>query len=151
MQKFYDKNKIILEKTMKDNGFKKEYIQNIEIIHESIANAIVYRYDTRVNLSSRINLLDKDNAITKRFNYKQCKKENANYNVYDYLASTRNYYTHLDTKDYILKSEYLPGYIRRLEKIFISNLLLLIIDDEEYIKNLLSSDRYLSIYDNRDI
>lgn len=151
LQKFYDKNKIILEKTMKDNGFKKEYIQNIEIIHESIANAIVYRYDTRVNLSSRINLLDKDNAITKRFNYKQCKKENANYNVYDYLASTRNYYTHLDTKDYILKSEYLPGYIRRLEKIFISNLLLLIIDDEEYIKNLLSSDRYLSIYDNRDI
>lgn len=151
LQKFYDKNKIILEKTMKDNGFKKEYIQNIEIIHESIANAIVYRYDTRVNLSSRINLLDKDNAITKRFNYKQCKKENANYNVYDYLASTRNYYTHLDTKDYILKSEYLPGYIRRLEKIFISNLLLLIIDDEEHIKNLLSSDRYLSIYDNRDI
>lgn len=151
MQKFYDENKISLEKAMKDNDFKKEYIQNIDNIHESVANAIVYRYDTRVNLASRIKKIDKNSIMTKRFEYKQCKKENNNCNVYDYLANTRNYYTHLDTKDYILKDEYLPGYIRRLEKIFINNLLLLVTDDEKYIKDILSKDEYLSIYDNRDI
>ncbi len=151
LQKFYDENKISLEKAMKDNDFKKEYIQNIDNIHESVANAIVYRYDTRVNLASRIKKIDKNSIIAKRFEYKQCKKENNNYNVYDYLANTRNYYTHLDTKDYILKEEYLPGYIRRLEKIFINNLLLLVTDDEKYVKDILSKDEYLSIYDNRDI
>ena len=151
LQKFYDENKISLEKAMKDNDFKKEYIQNIDNIHESVANAIVYRYDTRVNLASRIKKIDKNSIMAKRFEYKQCKKENNNYNVYDYLANTRNYYTHLDTKDYILKEEYLPGYIRRLEKIFINNLLLLITDDEKYVKDILSKDEYLSIYDNRDI
>ena len=148
---FYDKNKITLEKTMKDRGFKKEYIKNIEDIHEDIANAIVYRYDTRVKLSSRIKALDKNNIITKRFNYKHCKKKDVNCNVYDYLSNTRNYYTHLDTNDCILRDEYLPGYIRRLEKIFINNLLLLIINDEDYVKKVLDKDEYLSIYDNRDI
>ena len=148
LQKFYDENKISLEKAMKDNDFKKEYIQNIDNIHESVANAIVYRYDTRVNLASRIKKIDKNSIMAKRFEYKQGKKENNEDNVYDYLANIRNYYTHLDTKEYILKEEYLPGYIRRLEKIFINNLLLLVTDDEKYVKDILSKDEYLSIYDN---
>lgn len=136
---------------MKDRGFKKEYIKNIEDIHEDIVNTIVYHYDTRIKLSSRIKTLDKNDIITKRFNYKHCKKKDVNCNVYDYLSNTRNYYTHLDTNDCILRDEYLPGYIRRLEKIFINNLLLLIINDEEYVKKVLDKDEYLSIYDNRDI
>lgn len=151
LQRFYEENKISLEKAMKDNDFKKEYIQNIDNIHESVANAIVYQYDRRVKLASRIKKIDKNNIMPKRFEYKQCKKEDSKSNVYDYLANTRNYYTHLNTKDYILKEEYLPGYVRRLEKIFISNLLFLVIDDEKYVEDVLNKDEYLSIYDNRDI
>ncbi len=148
---FYKKHKEDLEKELKNNNFKREYIKNIEKIHEDIANAIVYKYDNRITLSKRIKDIDKNLILKETFNIKHCTRKNDNYSVYDYLANTRNYYTHLDNGEYIIKDEYIPCYCRKLEKLFVNKLLNMIIDDKKYLEERLNIDTYLTIYDYRDI
>ncbi len=152
LEDFYKNHKKELEEKMKKNDFKKEYIKNIEKIHEDIASSIVYKYDNRVNLSKRIKDIDQNSILNKNFNKeKHCTKIKSGCNIYDYLANTRNYYTHLDKDDYIIKDEYIPGYCRKLEKLFVNKLLNFIITDKKYIDEIIQKDRYLSVYDDRDI
>lgn len=149
--KFYKQHKKELEKELKENNFKKEYIKNIENIHENIANAIVYKYDNRITLSKRLKDIDQNFILNKNFNPKHCTKTNNDYSIYDYLANTRNYYTHLDKGEYIIKDKYIPGYCRKLEKLFISKLLNLIIKDKKYVDEKIQKDIYLRLYDDRDL
>lgn len=148
---FYKKHKGELEKELKNNNFKKEYIKNIEKIHEDIANAIIYKYDNRITLSKRIKDIDQKLILKKNFNFKHCTRKNENYSIYDYLANTRNYYTHLDNGEYIIKDEYIPGYCRKLEKLFVNKLLNFIITDKKYIEERIRIDGYLRLYDDRDM
>lgn len=146
LKKFYDENKDNLIKKIKDKGFKSKYIENIEKIHEEIANSVVYRYNNRISLSTRIRDFDDKKELSNIFDTKQCIKIKPNHNVYDYIANTRNFYTHLYTKNYILKDKYIPIYTRALEKIFIRHLLKLIIENNDDIENSISNDNYLNVY-----
>lgn len=148
---FYKKHKKELEEELKQSNFKKEYIKNIENIHEDIANAIVYKYDNRITLSKRLKDIDQNFILNKKFDIKHCTKINKKYSIYDYLANTRNYYTHLDKGEYIIKDEYIPGYCRKLEKLFVSKLLNLIIIDKKYLNERICIDGYLRLYDDRDL
>ena len=149
--KFYGQHKKELEDELKKNNFKKEYIKNIENIHEDIANAIVYKYDNRITLSKRLKDIDQNFILNKHFKLKHCTKINVNYSVYDYLANTRNYYTHLNNKKYIIKSEYIPGYCIKMEKLFVNKLLNSIITNKKYIDEKIQLDKYLGLYDDRDL
>lgn len=149
--KFYEQHKKELLEELKKSNFKKEYIKNIENIHEDIANAVVYKYDNRITLSKRLKDIDQNSILNKNFNLKHCTKTKSNYNIYDYLANTRNYYTHLDKGEYIIKDKYIPGYCRKLEKLSVNKLLNLIIIDKKYIDEKIQLDIYLRLYDDRDL
>lgn len=147
---FYKEYKEDLVKRLKKSEFKKKYINNIEEIHEEIANSIVYKYDMRIDLAKRIKDIDKKNQLKLKFDEKHFTKIKDSYTVYDYMANTRNYYTHLDKSEYIIKDIYMPCYCRIMEKLFINELLNCIITDKKYIDERLIRDQYLTIYDNRD-
>lgn len=102
-------------------------------------------------MSKRLKDIDQNFILNKNFNPKHCTKTNNDYSIYDYLANTRNYYIHLDKGEYIIKDKYIPGYCRKLEKLFISKLLNLIIKDKKYVDEKIQKDIYLRLYDDRDL
>ena len=150
LKKFYKKYKLELTRDLKKSDFKKKYIQDIETIHEEIANSMVYKYDNRVDLAKRIKDLDYNCELVKRFKTNHVTSIDYSKTVYNYIANTRNYFTHLDKKKFIIKDIYIPGYNRILEKIFVGEILKLIISDNEYINKCLQRDPYLTLYDDID-
>lgn len=74
-------------------------------------------------------------------------KKCENMNVYNYIANTRNYYTHLSSNNSnIISDNVLSKYIRSLEKIIVHNLMKEIQLDENIISNLLQTDMYLNAW-----
>lgn len=102
-------------------------------------------------MSKRLKDIDQNFILNKNFNLKHCTKANNDYSIYDYLANTKNYYTHLDKGKYIIKDKYIPRYFRKLEKLFISKLLNLIIKDKKFVYEKIQKDIYLRLYDDRDL
>lgn len=150
LNNFYKIHKNELEQSLKENNFKKEYVKNIGRIHENIANEIVYKYENRITLSTRIKELDCKQILKEKFKYEHCKAKNNEYSVYKYLANTRNYYTHLDNNKYIIKDQFIPNYCRKMERILINELLSVVINDQSYVEEKIKKDEYLTIYDYQD-
>ena len=150
IDKFYSKYKDDLISSLKDNNFKKSYISKIDEIHEEIANCIVYKYSHRIDLAKRFKDSDINSELKQLFDTKHITRKNKDLSIYNYLANTRNYYTHLDDDRYIIKDIYIPRYCRILEKLLIGEFLKLIIDDEKYLKETMKKDRYLTAYDYKD-
>lgn len=148
--KFYAEHKKELIDSLKKSEFKKKYVNKIDEIHEEIANSIVHQYRTRIDLSKRINDLDVNDELISIFRENDVTSLHKSSTVYDYIAYTRNYYTHLDKDKPIIKNIYFPKYNRILEKLFIKELLKIIIVDMDYINNVIKNDNYLTIYDNRE-
>lgn len=148
--KFYDEYKDNLIKSLKESDFKKKYVNKIDEIHEEIANSIVYQYSTRIDLSKRISDLDNDNELLNIFRKYHVTSLYKSSTVYDYIAYTRNYYTHLDKDKPIIKDIYFPKYNRVLEKILIREFLKIFITDSKYVNGIIKNDNYLTIYDNRE-
>lgn len=151
LNNFYDMYKTNLISEMKKYDFDKKYIRNIKEIHNQVANSIVYEYNDRIKLSDRIKKIDKRRELVKHFKDYHTNSFNEGNQIYDYIANTRHYYTHLGDSKFIVKVDYLPGYCRILEKMFVKEILMLIINDEKFVDVTLNKDRYLTIYDNRDI
>ena len=147
IEDFYKKHKLELINNLKKSSFKKKYIDNIDEIHEEIANGLVYKYSHRVTLSKRIKDLDSDRGLIHHFENRHITKYKDTLTIYDYIANTRNYYTHLDNCKFILKNKYIPEYCRIMEKILIKEMLKFIIDDANYIDEKLKKDNYLTVYD----
>lgn len=149
--KFYDNHNEELVSEMKQNNFKKEYIKNIKEIHNRIANELVYKYDYRIILSNRLNELDSSKILNKHFKASHIDNlKNKNLSIYDCLANTRNYYTHLGSNDNTVKIRFLSGYCRLLDKILIKEFLTLICNDIKQVSKIIDKDQYLNLYNNRE-
>ncbi len=148
---FYNNYKSKLIESMKNNKFKKDYVKNIEKIHKGIIDSVVYGYENRKTLSDRLKEFDVDDNIKNHFREKHIiNSDSKKTNVYEVLANTRNYYTHLDKNTNIMDEKYLVGYNRILEKNFIQHILKLIIEDDLLANKIVNKDNYLTIYDNRE-
>lgn len=141
-------NKILFHKMYNGKSFMENFEDEL-VINTDFTN----KYDIRVGYPThnlRTYFKDLSDDIKDMYGKWFELYFNKKYSIYDYLANTRNYYIHLDKGEYIIKDEYIPGYCRKLEKLFVSKLLNLIIIDKKYLNERICIDRYLRLYDDRD-
>ena len=149
MKDFYKNYTPELLKQIKKEKLKKEYINNIDEIHFNVIENILNKYDMRINLAQRIRKLDEYSILEKHFNEKHVRnkaKAKNKLTVYDYMANTRNYYTHLDKSKNIIGVNFLNAYNRIMEMIIIKEFLALIGFSKQEIDEIILEDQYLNLY-----
>lgn len=67
---FYKKYEKELIDKFKKEEFRKEYIKNIDRIHNDVIESVIKKYDMRISLAQRIKKLDTDLRLEKYFNEK---------------------------------------------------------------------------------
>lgn len=149
LKTFYKEYNSELLKKIKKEELKREYIKNIEKIHFCIIESVLKKYDMRISLAQRIKKLDEDLTLEKYFYDRHIKNKTRVKNkltVYDYIANTRNYYTHLDKNQNIIGENYLNAYNRIMEMIIIKEMLKTIGLARDEVNKIILKDQYLKLY-----
>lgn len=153
---FYQKHcdelkEIINNNTQLKSKHVRNYLNKAEQIHQDLINSVIGAYNMRKTLDVKLKEMDEYQELERILNNKDIinvdNKKCENMNVYNYIANTRNYYTHLSSNNSnIISDNVLSKYIRSLEKIIVHNLMKEIQLDENIISNLLQTDMYLNAW-----
>ena len=153
---FYKKNneelKGIFRNNIKSfkNKYAKRYVDKMQKIHEELIKSIIGAYNMRTSLDVKIKKMDECKVLEQVSNDKDFinkeKKDNEIITVYNYTANTRNYHTHLSSRNSnIIDDIVLDKYSRAIEKILIYNLMKSVDVDSKKIKLILEKDSFFEL------